>query len=33
MIDHIGLGVSDSEAFVIGPDGHHVEAVCHLSPA
>lgn len=34
MIDHIGLGASDYDpnyygAFVIGPDGHNVEAVCH----
>ena len=33
IIDHIGVSVSDYErshgAFVIGPDGHNVEAVCH----
>jgi hypothetical protein len=27
MFDHIGFGYY--AAFVIGPDGHNVEAVCH----
>jgi hypothetical protein len=40
MLDHIGFGVSDFArskafypnyygAFVLDPDGHNVEAVCH----
>jgi hypothetical protein len=34
MIDHLGLTVSDlarSGALVIDPDGHDVEAVCHIA--
>jgi hypothetical protein len=27
IVDHLGLAVGG--AFVIGPDGHNVEAVCH----
>jgi hypothetical protein len=30
MIDHTGLTVSDYYgAFVLDPDGHNIEAVCH----
>jgi hypothetical protein len=32
MFDHVELGVSDHAAFVIGSDGHNVEAVCHEPP-
>ena len=29
MFDHVKFGVSDYAAFVIGPDGHNIEVVCH----
>jgi hypothetical protein len=29
MFDHVKMGVSDYAAFVIGPDGHNIEVVCH----
>jgi hypothetical protein len=37
MLDHISIGVTDLgasrdfclAAFVVGPDGHNVEVVCH----
>lgn len=28
IFDHMGMAVIDP-AFVIGPDGHNLEAVCH----
>jgi len=31
MIDHTGVVVSDG-AFVLDPDGHNIEAVCHEAP-
>jgi catechol 2,3-dioxygenase-like lactoylglutathione lyase family enzyme len=42
MIDHIGVSVSDPArsrrfyeqalAFVLDPDGHNIEACCHMPP-
>jgi hypothetical protein len=29
MFDHVKFGVSDYADFVIAPDGHNIEAVCH----
>ena len=29
MFDHVKFRVSDYAAFVIGPDGHTIEVVCH----
>jgi hypothetical protein len=29
MLDHTGLNVSYYGAFVLDPDGHNIEAVCH----
>jgi hypothetical protein len=29
MLDHIGLNVSDYDAYVLDLDGNNIEAVCH----
>ena len=29
MINHTGVKVSDYGAFVLDPDGHNIEVVCH----